>query len=208
MYSITVSLAFIFYFVSIFVPELCFVYFLWSVVQLLSSVWLFASPWTAECRASLFFTISWSLLELMTIESVMPSSHLVLCPPLLLLPSIFPSIRVFSNELALRIRWPNYWSFSISISPSKGYSGLISFRIDWFNLFAVQGTLKSLLQHHSLKASILWCSAFFMVQLSHPYMWKWKSLGRAFATRLYSPWYPCPTLCECPTLCDPTTYSV
>ena len=127
MYSITVSLGFIFYFVSIFVPELCFFYFLWFVVQLFSRVWLFASPWTAECQASLSFTISYSLLKLMSIESVMPSNHLVLCPPLLL-PSIFLSIRVFSNELALCIRWPNYWSFRVSISPSNKYSGLISLK--------------------------------------------------------------------------------
>ena len=106
----------------------------------------------------------------MSIELVMPSNHLILCHPLLLLPSIFPSIRVFSNESAFRIRWPNYWSFRFSISPSNEYSGLISFRMDWFDLLAVQGTLKSLLQHHSSKASILWCSVFFIVQLSHPYM--------------------------------------
>ena len=115
-------------------------------------------------------TISWSLLKLMSSESVMPSNHLILCLPPLLLPSIFPSIRVFSNKLLLHIRWPNHWSFSFSISPSNEYSGLISSRIDWFNLLAVQGTLKSLLQHHSSKASILWHSAFFIVQLSHPYM--------------------------------------
>ena len=123
---------------------------------------------TAPCQAPLSFTISWSLLKLMSIESAMPSNHLILCCPLLLLPSIFPSIRVFSNELALHIRWPKYWSFSIS--PSNNYSGLISFRIDCFDLFSVQRTLKSLLQHHSSKASILWRSAFFMVQLSHQYM--------------------------------------
>ena len=126
--------------------------------------------WTAACQASLSFTISWSLLKLMSIESVMPSNHLILCHPLLLLPSIFPSIRVFSKELALCIRWPKYWSFSFSISPSSDYLGLISFRIDWFDLLAVQGTLKSLLQHHSSKASVLWHLAVFMVQLSHPYM--------------------------------------
>ena len=113
---------------------------------------------------------SWSLLKLMSIESVMPSSYLILCCPLLLLPSIFPSIRVFSSESALHIRWPKYWSFSFSISPSNEYWGLISFRMDWLDLLAVQRTLKSLLQHHSSKASILWCSAFFVVQLSHPYM--------------------------------------
>ena len=123
------------------------------------------TPWTAAHQASLFFTISWSLLKLTSIESVMPSNHLILCRPLLLLPSIFPSIRVFSNESALCIRWPKYWSFSFSISPSNEYSGFISFRIDWFDLLAAQGTLKSLLQHHSWKACILQCSAFFMVQL-------------------------------------------
>ena len=115
-------------------------------------------------------TNSWSLLKLMSIESVMPSNHLILCSPLLLLPSIFPSIRVFSNESFLCIRWPKYWSFSFSISPSNEYSELISFRMDWFDLLAVQGTLKSLLQHHSSKVSIIWHTAFFMVQLSHPYM--------------------------------------
>jgi len=138
-------------------------------VQLLSSVWLFATPWTAACQASLSITNSQSLLKLMSIESVMPSNHLILCHPLLL-PSIFPSIRIFSNESLLPIRWPKYWSFNCSISPSNEYSGLISFRIDWFDLLAVQGTLKSLLQHHSSKASILWSLAFFTVQLSHSYM--------------------------------------
>ena len=128
------------------------------------------TPWTVACQASLCITNSWSLLKLMSIESVMPSHHLILCHPLLLLPSIFPSIQVFSNELVLCIRWPKYWSFSFSTSPSNEYSGLISFRIDWFDLLAVQGTLKNLLQHRSSKASILPCSAFFMVQLSHPYM--------------------------------------
>ena len=122
-----------------------------------------------DCQASLSITNSWSLLKLMSMESVMPSKYLILCHPLLL-PSVFPSIRVFSNESALCIRWPKYWSFSFSISPSYKYSGLISFRIDWLDLFAVQGTLKSPLQHHSSKASILWPSAFFIVQLSHPYM--------------------------------------
>ena len=126
------------------------------------------TPWTAAQQASLSITNSWSLLKLMSIDSVMPSSD-ILCRSLLL-PSIFPSIRVFSNESALHIWWPEYWSFSFSISPSNEYSGLISFRIDWFDLLAVQGTLKSLLQHHSSKASILECSAFFIVQLSHPYM--------------------------------------
>ena len=134
------------------------------VIQLLSHVQLFVTPWTAACQASLSFTVSWSLLKLMSIESVMPSNCLILCCPLLLLPSIFPSIRVFSNKLALHIRWPNYWSFSFSISPSNECSRLISFRIDWFDFLAVQGTLKSLLQYHSSKTSILLCSAFFMVQ--------------------------------------------
>ena len=140
------------------------------VVQKLSHVQLFATSWTAARQASLSFTNSWSLLKLLSIESVMPSNHLVLCHSLLLLSSIFPSIRVFSNESALRIRWPKYWSFSFNISPSNEYSGLISFRIGWFDLLAIQGTLKSLLQHPSSKASILWHSAFFMVQLSCPYM--------------------------------------
>ena len=144
-------------------------------VQSLSHVWLFASPWTAACQAFLSITNSQKLL--MAIELVMPSNHLILCHPLLLPPSIFPNIRVFSNESVLRIRWPKYWSFSFSISPSNEYSGLISFRIDWLNLLAVQGTLKSLLQHHSSKASILWCSAFFIVQLSHPYMTTAKTIA-------------------------------
>ena len=136
---------------------------------MLSHVRLFATPWTAACHTSLSFTISWSLLKLMSIESVIPSNHLTLCHPLLLA-SVFPSIRVFSNESGLRIRWPNYWTFSFSISPSNEYSGLISVRMDWLDLLAVQKTLKSLLQHHSLKASVLRPSAFFIVQLSHPYM--------------------------------------
>ena len=136
-----------------------------SSVQSLSHVWLFATPWAAARQASLSIANSQSLLKLMSIESVMPSNHLIFCCPLLLPPSIFPSIRVFSNESALRIRWPKYWSFNFSISPSNEYSGLISFRMDWLDLLAVQGTLKSLLQHHHSKASILWCSAFFIVQL-------------------------------------------
>ena len=135
------------------------------------------TPWTAARKASPSFTISQSLLKLMSIELVMPSKHLILCRPLLLLPSIFLSIRVFSNELALHFKWPNYWSFSFSNSPSNEYSGLISFRIDWFDLLTVQGTLKSLLQHHSSKASILRCSAFFTVQLSHPYMTTGKTIA-------------------------------
>ena len=139
-------------------------------VQLPSRIQLFATPWTEAHQASLSITNTQSLLKLTSIESVMSSNHLILCHLLLLLPSLFPSIRVFSNESVLHIRWPKYCSFSFSISPSNEYSGLISFRIDWFDLLAVQGTPKSLLQHHSLKALILWCSAFFMVQLSHPYM--------------------------------------
>ena len=147
------------------------------VAQPLSSVWLFATPWTAARRASLSITSSRSLLKLMSIESMMPSNHLILHHPLLLLPSIFPSIRVFSNESALHIRWPKYWSFSLSISPSNEYSGLISFRMNWLDLLAVQGTLNSLLQHHSSKISILWHSAFFMVQLSHPYITTGKTIA-------------------------------
>ena len=143
---------------------------LFSSVQLLSSVRLFATPWTAACQASLSITSSQSLLKLMSIESVMPSNHLILCHPLLLPPSIFPSISIFSNESVLRIRWPKYWSFSLNISPSNEYSGLISFRMNWLDLLAVQGTPKSLLQHHSSKASTLWHSAFFILQLLHPYM--------------------------------------
>ena len=142
-----------------------------SSVQSLSHVRLLVNPWTAAHQASLSITNSRSLPKLMSIESVTPSNHLILCPhPLLLPPSIFPSIKVFSKESVLRIRRPKYWSFSFSISPSSEYSGLILFRMDWFNLLAVQGTLKSLLQHHSWKASILRCPAFFTVQLSHPYM--------------------------------------
>ena len=147
---------------------------IWS--ELLSCVGVFMTPWTEACQASLSFTISWSLLKLMPIESVMPSNYLILCHPLLLLPSIFPSIKAFSNELALHFRWPKYRSFSFSISPSNEYSGLISFRIDWFELLAVQGTLKSLLQHHSSKASIPWHSAFFMIQLSQPWLNKWSKI--------------------------------
>ena len=142
----------------------------------LSRVQLFATPWTAGPRqASLFITNCWSLPKPMSIESVMPSSHLILCHPLLLPPSMFPSIRVFSSESALRMRWPKYWSFSIS--PSNEHSGLISFRMDWLDLLAVQGTLKSLLQHHSSKASVLQRSAFFTVQLSHPYMTTGKTIA-------------------------------
>ena len=136
----------------------------------------FATAQTAACQASLSFAISLSLLQLMSIESVMPSNHLILCHSLLLLPSIIPCIRVFSNKLALCIRWPKHWSFSFSISPFNEYSGLISFRIDCFDLLAVQGTLKSLLQHHSSKASILRCSTFFVVQLSYPHMTTGKTI--------------------------------
>ena len=139
-------------------------------VQLLSPVRLFMTPWTAARQASLSITNSWSLLKLMSIQSVMPSNHLILYRPLLLLSPTFPSIRVFSNKSALHIRWPKYWNFSFCISPSNEYSGLISFRMGWLDLLAVQGTPKSHLQHHSSKASILRCSAFFIVQLSHPYM--------------------------------------
>ena len=150
---------------------------MFSSVQSLSSVWLFMTPWTAAHQASLSITNSSSLLKLMSIESVMPSNHFIRCRSLLLLPSIFPSIRVFSNELVLHIRWPKYWIFSFSTSPSKEYSVLISFRIDWLDFLAVQGTLKSLFQHHSSKASILRCSAFFIVQPSHSYMTGGKSIA-------------------------------
>ena len=148
-----------------------------SSVQSLRHVWLFATPWTAARQASLSITNSQSLLKLMSIESVMPSNNLILCHPLLLLPSVFPSIRGFSNESVLPIRWPKYWSVSFSISPSNEYSGLISFRIGWFDLLAVQEAFKSLLQHHSSKASILQHSAYFMVQLSHVYMITGKTIA-------------------------------
>ena len=146
-------------------------------VQSLSCVWLFVTPWIAACQGSLSITNSRSLPKFMSIESVMPSNHLILCHPLLLLPSLFPSIRVFSNESALCIRWPKYWSFSFNISPSNEHPGLISFRMDWLDLLAAQGTLKSLLQHHSSKASVLQCSAFFTVQLSCPYMTTGKTIA-------------------------------
>ena len=146
-------------------------------VQLLSHARFFVTPWIAAHQASLSITNSWSLLKHMSIKSVMPSSHLILCRPLLLLPPTPPSIRVFSNESALCMRWPKYWSFSFSISPSNGHPGLICFRMDWLGLLAVQGTLKSHLQHHSSKVSILRCSAFFIVQLSHPYM----TIGKTIA---------------------------
>ena len=148
-----------------------------SSVQLLSRVWLFATPWTAARQTSLSITNSQSLLKLTSTESVMPSNHLILCHPFLLLPSIFPSIRVFSNESVLPIRWPKYWTFSFSISSLNEYSGLISLRMDWLDLLAVQGTLKSLLQHHSSKSSILHHPAFFMVQFSHPYMTTGKTIA-------------------------------
>ena len=147
------------------------------IVHSLSHVQLFVTGWTAARQASLSITNSQSLLKLMSTESVMPSNHLILCHPLLLLPSIFSSIRVFSNESALHIRWPKYWSFSFNISPSNEFSGLISFRMYWLDLLAVQRTLKSLLQHHSSKASILQCSAFFIVQLSHPYLTTGKTIA-------------------------------
>ena len=148
-----------------------------SSVQSLSRVWLLVTPWTVAHRATLSITKSRSLLKLMSIKSVMPSNHLILCHPLLFLSSVFPSIRIFSNKSVLRIRWPKYWSISFSISPSSEYSGLISFWIDWLDLLAVQGTLKSLLQHHTSKASVPHCSAFFIVQLSHPYMTTGKTIA-------------------------------
>ena len=168
-----------------------FIFF--SSVQSLSHVWLFVAPWTAASQASQSITNSLILLKLMSIESVMPSNHFTPCCPLLLLPSIFPSIRVFSNESVLCIKWPKYWSFSFSISPSNEYSGLTSFRIDWFHFLAVQGTLKSLLQHHSSKASVLWCSAFFGPTLTSIYdYWKnhsfdytnlcWQKVSLLFST--------------------------
>ena len=156
---------------------------------MLSHVRLFATSWTAACQASLSITNSQSLLKLMSTKLVLPSNHLILYHPLLLLPSVFPSIRVFFNESVLPIRWPKYWSFSFSISPSNEYSGLISFRMDWFDLLACHGTLKSLLQHHSSKASILQRSAFFAVQLSHPYMTSGKTIAltrRTFVGKVMS----------------------
>jgi len=155
-----------------------------SSVQLLSHVRIFATPWTAARHASLSLTNSWSLIKLISVKSVMPSSHLILCHPLLLLPLIFPSIGVFSNESALHIRWPKCWSFSFSLSLSSEYSGLISFRIDLFDLLAVQGTRKNLPQHLSSKASVLWHLAFFMVQLSHPYMTTGKTIALIIRTWL------------------------
>ena len=162
---------------------------IFSSVQSLSCVRLFATPWIAARQASLSITNSWSPPKPMSIESVMPSSNLILCRPLLLLPPIPPSIRVFSNKSALRMRWPKYWSFSFSISPSKEHPGLVSFRMGWLDLVAVQETHKSLLQHHSSKASILRCSAFFTVQLSHPYMTTGKTIAltkRTFVGKVMS----------------------
>ena len=162
---------------------------LFNSVQLFSHVWLFATPWTAAHQASLSVTSYRSLPKLMSIELVMPSNHLILCRCLLLLPIILPSIRVFSNESTLYIRWPKYWSFSFNISPSNEHSGVISFRMDRLGLLAVQGTLKSLPQHHSSKASILQCLAFFIVQLSHPYMTTGKTIaltGRTFVGKAMS----------------------
>ena len=155
-------------------------------VQLLSHIWLFATPWTAARQASLSITNSRSLLQLMSIELVMPSNHLILSHPLLLPPSIFPNIMVFSNESVLHTTWPKDWSFSFSISPSNEYSGLISFKMDWLDFFAFQGALKSLFQHHSSKASILRHSAFFMVQLSHPYMSTGKTIALTFVGKAMS----------------------
>ena len=160
-----------------------------SSVQSLSHVWLFVTPWTTARQASLSITNSWSLHKLMFIELVMPSNHLIFCRPLLLLPSIFPNIRVFSNESALCIRCPKYWSFSFNISPSNEHSRLI-FRMDWLDLLAVQGTFKSLLQHHSSKASILWFSAFLIIQLSHPYMTTGKTIALTVQT-LLAKWCLC-----------------
>ena len=153
------------------------IFYPFSSVQLLSRVQLFVTQWTAAHQASLSTTNSQSLLKLMSIKSVMPFNHLILCRPLLLPLSIFPSIRVFSNDSVLHIRWPKYWSLSFSISPFNEYSGLISFRMDWLDLLAVQRTLKSLLQHHSSRASVLRHSAFFIVQLSHPYMTTGKTIA-------------------------------
>ena len=165
-----------------------FLQYFWShsllvvvVTQSLSHVWLSATPWTAACQASLFFSISSTLFKLISIESVMLFNHLIFCCSRLLLPSIFPSIMVFSSESALPIRWPKYWSFTFSISPSSESSALISFKINWFDLLAVQGILKSLNQHHGLKASILQCSGLFMVKFSHPYMTTRKTIALTIA---------------------------
>ena len=190
-----------------------------SSFQSLSRVRLFVTPWTAACQASLSISNSRSLLKFMSIKSVMPSNHLILCRPLVLLPLIFPSIRVFSNESVLHIRWPKYWSFSFISSPSNEHPGLISFRMDWLDLLAVQGTLKSLLQHHSSKASILRPSAFFTVQLSHPYMTtgktialtRWTFVGKVMSllfNMLYTTTTATESLQSCPTLCDPMDCSL
>ena len=170
-------------------PALVSGFFQFSSLQSLSCVRLFETPWTTARQASLSITTSQSLPKLMSIKLVMPSSHLILCRPLLLLPPIPPSIRVFSNESAVYIRWPKYWSFSFNMSPSNEHPGLISFRMDWLDLLAVQGTLKSFLQHHSSKASIFQCSAFFTVQLSHPYMTTGKTIAltrRTFVGKVMS----------------------
>ena len=178
-------------------------------VQLLSRVRLFSTPWTAAHQASLSITNSRNLLKLVSIESMMPSNHLILCHPLLLLPSIIPSIRVFSNKSVIGIRWPKYWSFNFNICPSNEYSGLISFRINWLDLLAVQGTLKSLLQHRSSKVSILQHSVLFMVQLSHPYVTTGKTIAltrRTFVGKAMSLLFnmlSAKSLQLCPTLCDP-----
>ena len=167
--------------------------FWFSSIQF-SRIRLFVTPCTAARQASLSITNSRSLLKLTSVASVMPSKHLILCCPLLLLPSIFPSIRVFSDESVCHIRWPKYWSFGFSIRPSNEHPGLISFRMDWLDLLAVQGTLKSLLQHHSSKASILWCSAFFIVQLLHPYMTTGKTVAFsrwAFVSKIISLLFKC-----------------
>ena len=171
-----------------------FAFHIFCSVQSLSRVWLFVTPWTAARQASLSIINSQSLLKLMFIESVMPSNHLILCHPLLLMPSIFPSIRVFSNESVLRIRWPKDWTFSFLINPSNEYSGLISFRTDWFDLLAVQGILKRLLQHHGSKAANFWHSAFLMVQLSHPYITTEKTIALTrwtFAGKVMSLLFKC-----------------
>ena len=159
--------------------------------QLLSYVLLFTIPWPAAGQAPLSSVIFQNVLKFVSVESVRPSNHLILCRPLLLLPSVFPSIMVFSNELTPCIRWPKYWSFIFSISPSNEHSGVIFFRIDWFDLFAVWGTLESLLQHHNLKASILQCSDFFVVQLSHPYMTTGKTIAwtiQTFVSKCFNEW--------------------
>ena len=166
----------------------------------ISCVQLFAKSWTATCQASLSFVVSWSLLKPMSIESVMPSSHLILCHPILLLPSIFPSIRIFSNELALCIRWPKYWSFSFSIRPVNKHLGLIFFKIDCFYLLTIQETFKSHLQNHSCKASILHCSTFFMVQFSHSYMTTGKTIALTIGTFVHKVmslfFFVCPRLSQ------------